>query len=259
LTEITGRGPKYQRIADVLRAAIVSGEWPPGQKVPPETALLDRFGVSLPTLRQAIGVLRAEGLLVSRHGVGTFVKEDRRLERRSRGRYRRAGQDETLPTSSVGETVFAGRDTVRGRIAAALALPDNAEVIVRRRLLRDRSTGRLEEIGASFIPIEIAGATYLERTDGVPKPLFLCVQELSGRRYAFARDEWIARPATVEEADRFDLPAGAPVAHLIHRATAEDGSVLEVSESVWPADRIVIIDEYEIPPSTARPSTPSDD
>jgi DNA-binding GntR family transcriptional regulator len=48
---------------------------------------VERFRVSLPTVRQALSVLRAEGLIESRHGVGTFVKEQRRLQRRSRGRY----------------------------------------------------------------------------------------------------------------------------------------------------------------------------
>ena len=73
-----GRGPKYHRIADALRADIQNGKLQPGDRLPAETALTARFDVSLPTLRQAIGVLRAEGLIESRHGVGTFVKDGRR-------------------------------------------------------------------------------------------------------------------------------------------------------------------------------------
>jgi GntR family transcriptional regulator len=43
---------------------------------------------------------------------------------------------------------------------------------------------------------------------------------------------------------------------VIHVARAEDGGVLEVSESVWPADRIMLIDEY--PVETAMPEVPSE-
>ncbi|MEE3919050.1 hypothetical protein V2I01_13600 [Micromonospora sp. BRA006-A] len=45
---------------------------------------------------------------------------------------------------------------------------------------------------------------------------------------------------------------------VIHVARAEDGSLLEVSESVWPADRIVVIDEYEVEPEPAEPVAPSE-
>ena len=39
---------------------------------------------------------------------------------------------------------------------------------------------------------------------------------------------------------------GRPVIHLIHNATDEDGDMLEVSESVWPSDRVIVIDDYDI-------------
>jgi GntR family transcriptional regulator len=112
--------------------------------------------------------------------------------------------------------------------------------------LRDKETGQLEELGASYVPAAIAAGTYLEKTDVVPKALFLCVEELSGKRYTRARDRWIVRPASAEEAGLLDLAPGATVVHLVHTAYDEDGGILEVSESVWAADRIIIVDEYEI-------------
>ena len=91
-----------------------------------------------------------------------------------------------------------------------------------------------------------------------PKGLFLCVEELSGKRYATARDQWIARLPTAAEAAALALPTGAPVMHVIHTARADDDTILEVSESVWPADRIMIIDEYAVEPSATNPDVPSD-
>src|SRR5262245_1022803 len=132
------------------------------------------------------------------------------------------------------------------------------EVVVRRRCLYDKETGRPEEIGVSYIPLDIARGTLLEEPTVVPKALFLCIEDLTGKRYATARDHWVARLPTAEEAAALEPPTGAPVMHVIHVARAEDGSVLEVSESVWPADRIMVIDDYDIEPAAAEPESPSE-
>ena len=81
----------------------------------------------------------------------------------------------------------------------------------------------------------------------MPKALFLCVEELSGQRYFYARDRWEARMPTAAEAETLGLAPGAAVVDLIHAAESPDGDILEVSESVWPAERVVILDDYEIP------------
>lgn len=252
----SARAPKYQRIADQLRAAIRAGEYPPDSRMPAETDLVERFRVSLPTVRQALGVLRTEGLIESRHGIGTFVRDQRRLQRRSRHRYGRARDDRQLLTSHLAHTITsAGREATPAHVADAFG-EDHPETVVRRRLLRDRTTGRPEEIGASYLPVAFSAGTYLEEPTVVPKALFLCVEELTGQRYAHADDRWLVRMPSVAEAESLDLPAGAAVVHLVHVARAEDGTVLEVSESIWPADRIIILDDYDIPaqPATQRAS-----
>jgi GntR family transcriptional regulator len=250
--ELGAYAPKYQRIADSLRREIKSGVYQPGDRLPAETALLERFrsqfgSLSLPTLRQAIAILKSEGLVESQQGIGTFVKADRRLLRQSRKRYGRARADRQLLTSHLThKIVFAGRGRIPEEIASVTDFEPGADVVIRRRQLRSKETGQLEELGASYVPATIAAGTYLEKPDVVPKALFLCVEELSGRRYTRARDRWIVRPASAEEAGLLDLVPGATVVHLVHTAYDEDGEILEVSESVWASDRIVILDEYEI-------------
>jgi GntR family transcriptional regulator len=262
--DLGARAPKYQRIADELRREIKDGTYPAGERLPAETALLDRFRaqfptLSLPTLRQAIGVLRSEGLIESRHGVGTFVTTSHRLQRRSRKRYGRARTDRQLLTSHLEHQILsAGRGTVPAHISDTGAFGADEEVIVRRRLLRDKTTTRPEELGASYVPLAIAAGTYLEQTDVVPKALFLCVEELAGRRYAYARDQWTVRLATIDESELLNLPSLAHVVHLIHTAYDQDDNVLEVSESVWPSDRVLILDEYAIPAEPEDLDAPSD-
>jgi GntR family transcriptional regulator len=248
----SARAPKYQRIADELRAAIRAGDLRAGERMPAETELVDRFGVSLPTIRQALGVLRAEGVIESRQGIGTFVRDNRRLQRRSRHRYGRARDDKKLLTSHLRHQILSARRETPPQHISELLDDPQTPILVRRRLLRDAETNRPEELGASYLPGPYFSGTFLESTDVVPKALFLCVEDFSGKRYAYAEDKWLVRIATSDELDLLDLPTGTSVIHLVHVARAEDGEILEISESVWPADRVVILDDYDLEDSKSR-------
>jgi GntR family transcriptional regulator, transcriptional repressor for pyruvate dehydrogenase complex len=61
-----------------LTADITSGNIPPGARLPTEQALIAATGVSRTVVREAVAALRAEGLVVTRQGVGAFVPENAR-------------------------------------------------------------------------------------------------------------------------------------------------------------------------------------
>ncbi len=65
----------HAQIVRTLGEDILSGRYPPGEKLPPEPDLLDRFGVSRTSLREAIKTLTAKGLLIVKTRVGTKVAE----------------------------------------------------------------------------------------------------------------------------------------------------------------------------------------
>jgi DNA-binding GntR family transcriptional regulator len=69
----TERQPKYLRIYTELRDRIIGGQWPAGSSLPAQRELADEFGVSMMTLRQALQLLADEGLVGTRHGLGTYV------------------------------------------------------------------------------------------------------------------------------------------------------------------------------------------
>jgi GntR family phosphonate transport system transcriptional regulator len=67
----------WRQIADRIRLAIGSGEF--SDRLPPEIALAERFGVNRHTVRGAIAALVQEGVLRAEQGRGTFVKRRRRF------------------------------------------------------------------------------------------------------------------------------------------------------------------------------------
>jgi DNA-binding FadR family transcriptional regulator len=64
----------HTRIVGELGLAIVAGELQPGDRLPAESQLLDRYDVSRPVLREAVRVLAAKGLVVSRQRSGAIVR-----------------------------------------------------------------------------------------------------------------------------------------------------------------------------------------
>lgn len=56
-----------------LHELIEKGSYQPGQQLPPEDVLAGQLGISRPTLREALNHLELQGLIIRKHGVGTFV------------------------------------------------------------------------------------------------------------------------------------------------------------------------------------------
>ena len=61
------------QIADQIRESILAGDFTPGDKLPPERELAEMFGVSRPSVREALNILSSSGLVMSYQGGGTVV------------------------------------------------------------------------------------------------------------------------------------------------------------------------------------------
>lgn len=72
---LTNPGSLTDRVTDALSQLIRRGEFPPKARLPTETEMGNRFGVSRTVIREAVSRLKSEGLVESRQGVGVFVRD----------------------------------------------------------------------------------------------------------------------------------------------------------------------------------------
>lgn len=68
-----GPGSLVSQVGEILRQAILSGQYEPGAKLPSEIELTEAHGVSRTVTREAVAVLRSDGLVEVRQGAGIFV------------------------------------------------------------------------------------------------------------------------------------------------------------------------------------------
>lgn len=99
----SSRIPLYYQVENVLREKIASGAFAAGDKLPTESDLIDLFGVSRITVRQALSALADENLIERRQGSGTFVAQRRTRKRKFEG--------VTHLTGSLDELIEMGLDT----------------------------------------------------------------------------------------------------------------------------------------------------
>jgi GntR family transcriptional regulator, transcriptional repressor for pyruvate dehydrogenase complex len=65
----------YEQVVEQIQRLIASGVLKPGDRLPPERELATRFGVGRSSLRDAIRTLEVMGIVESRHGAGTVVRD----------------------------------------------------------------------------------------------------------------------------------------------------------------------------------------
>lgn len=68
-----GMSARYEQVAAELRAAIQAGDYPPGAMLPSQPELARAHGLNQTSINRALGVLKAEGRIATRRGVGAFV------------------------------------------------------------------------------------------------------------------------------------------------------------------------------------------
>ncbi|MEX3933735.1 GntR family transcriptional regulator [Paraburkholderia phymatum] len=144
------RLPRYQRLRDEMVALIAARHWKPGEAIPTEQALAKSYDVAVGTVRKAVDLLVAEGLLERFQGRGTFVRRasfDSSLFRFFRFQTRQG--ERRIPESRILRREVVDAPSA---VAATLQISSSARVIQMSRLrLIDDVPMLAEEIWLPYV------------------------------------------------------------------------------------------------------------
>ncbi|MDK4723311.1 phosphonate metabolism transcriptional regulator PhnF [Rhizobium sp. CNPSo 3968] len=228
-----GGSALWHQIGEILAADIAAGTFAPGEKLPTEPELMQLFGVSRFTVRQALGHLEQRGLVRAEQGRGTFVHKgvlDYSLSKRTRFSRNLIEQGfEPGGELLVHEIVPAAE-----RVAAYLKLAVNTSVIHRRGIMT--ADGIPVELGDSYYPAE--RFPDFDKARLQHPTISAALASYGVTDYERLSTEIEARMPTAEEARLLRQPKSVPL--LITRKLDVDakGVPITYAESMWSAERI---------------------
>lgn len=229
------RGPRAdraRRVADVLRQQIHAAAYPEG--LPAESDLSAEFSVSRNTIREALGILKQEGLIDRGPKVGTHVaqrKYDHRIDSL-------LGLKETF--KHIGE--------VRNEVRTAMPVVAPPAVASRLRLEPGEQAvfiERLRYLGDLPLSLDL---TYLTPDIGTEildhaletNDLFALIEQVSGHRLGSAALALEAIPADAHSAATLQVPDGSALLMLERLTSLDDGTPVDLEYIRMRGDRITM-------------------
>jgi GntR family transcriptional regulator len=226
--------PLYYQLKLHIESQIRSGTWQPGDQVPSESVLGEKFHVSRTTVRQALGELVNQGLLTRVQGKGTFVAHPRIRQRLTRlTGFTEDFQARLMKPAS--ELLRQGKEPAGSRVASALRITEGTPVIVLERL-------RL----ADDLPVAMEIAHLREDLF----PSFNAAEFPGGSLYTYLAETFNTIPTTAHQdmeaigcpgpkARLLGIPKGGPVLHIYRTTFDQSGMPFEQVESFYRGDRYV--------------------
>ncbi|WP_084505268.1 GntR family transcriptional regulator [Nocardia harenae] len=226
------RADQARRVADVLRHQIHTGAFPDG--LPAETRLAEEFETSRNTVREALALLRDEGLIDRAPRVGTRVAN----RKYDHGLDALLGLQETLKGHGTvrNEVRAATRIAAPPAVARRLRLEPGERVVYLERLryLGDTPlsldlTYLAPDIGAAILDLDLAG------TD-----IFVLIEQVSGQSLGSADLALEAVPADPHTAATLEAADGAALLMLERLTRLEDGRPVDLEYIRMRGDRITM-------------------
>ena len=229
---IQGATPFYLQIEAILRDQIASGDLRPGDLVPTEKTLCEQYGVSRPTIRQAIKNLEIDGLLVRQRGRGTRI-----IER---------PEDKISPLIDIhfaelvggtdaDEIILArtGNCISPPAVRAGFEFDEPLEVFSFVRVFITDGIPVMTSKG--FLPIEIA--SLLEEKDFIAKDFLQVLSQKLGKELAQCEQQIDAILAEPSMADFLEVSPGTPLLSVRMIARDEDNKAAILSHTLIRTDR----------------------
>lgn len=236
--------PKYDQIASDLRGSIVRGDLKPGDALPSERELTERWKVARATIVRALEVLRHEGLIETRQGTGSTVRERMLLARTAGERYRAAVDTGHIYTAGeYAEILSAEMVPAPEDVATALGVEPGDMVARRHRVTFEGETPTATSYSWFAGDVAAAAPRLLQR-ERVREGTTRYVEMQTGRRPHTGRDWWTSRLADAEELGLLRLEGPEAVSEVRHVAYCAEGKPLTYEVGVTPAGRWSRTEEY---------------
>lgn len=241
----------YRQVVDALRADIESGLLRPGDPIPSNATIMERFKVASSTAQRAVQTLKAEGLVESMVGRGVFVRpklpwrvvSSRYLSVPPEGeRDRWTSEGEKDGRRADQQITFVGEVDPPDDVADNLRLPDAAKAVVRRRvmLLDDDPV----ELADTYYPADLVRGTRITDARKVPRGGRAVLADL-GYPPRRALEVVYTRMPTPDEARALRLSAGTPVFRVVRTVLSDGDRPIEVDVMILGGDRNRL--EFEVP------------
>lgn len=228
------RAERARKVADVLRQRITVDGFADGM-LPDERLLAKRFGASRNAVREALGLLRDEGLVTRRRGVGTAVV----APRYGHGLDRLAGLGEVLAGHGVVTNEILSAEVVTGApedITERLGLPVGSSVVHIERLRR--LNGLPLSLDSSYLRGDIGSAVI--GGDLVGRDVFALIEEATGERLDRAELSVRAVNADPDTATLLEIPPGTAIFAIERLTWLANGSPVDTEVLRIRADRLAL-------------------
>ncbi|MFE2497126.1 GntR family transcriptional regulator [Streptomyces scopuliridis] len=240
--------PPYKRVADRLRQEVDRGELAPGDKLETEERLAQRFAVSRGTVRRALDLLKAEGLLVTTQGSGSYVRERPPIRLQNTGakyRERRGSGSSNFNAEMAAQGHRAKQDVVEVTevladmdVASRLGLAEGSSVIMRR--IVAWVDGDPTQLMETYYPVDLAGGTRIAEPKPIKGGAHSVIEDPEGpiaRRIVQFVEDLESRMPSPEEAASLKILKGVPLVRTLRTAYDASGRAVEVLVTRMAADR----------------------
>jgi GntR family transcriptional regulator len=224
--------PLYHQLRIVLSERLRRGDWKPNERLPSEDELVEHFGVSKATVRQALRDLAQAGLVRREQGRGTFAA-DQRIQFGPR-QLTSFTEEMTHLGLQTGSVVLAWEiRPAEELVACALQLQEGAPIYLLRRL---RLAGG-EPMGIQTAYLDSTLAPGLLAYDFAERSLYKTLEEQYGLHIDHARQKHFAVALNGAEAELLRAPEGSPALAGERLTFLRGGRPLELTHSMMRGDR----------------------
>lgn len=225
--------PLYQQIKALITQSMQSGEWKPGELIPSEVELANRFKVSQGTVRKAIDELAAENLVVRRQGKGTFVATHH--EARAQYRFLRLMPDAGEPHYADNKILDVKRLRAPAEVARLLDIKSGDSVIFIKRVQSfDGAPTIVEEL---WLPGAIFKGLTAERLVEYKGPMYGLFETEFGTRMIRATEKIRAVVADDSTAQLLSIVQNTPLLSVERVSYTYGDKPVEVRRGLYLTDR----------------------